>query len=139
MIEDAACSMFPTSNFFDDDVNVEEEPNIGANFFYDLLDSAKKPLWEGCTSSTQLSVTAEYITMKSKYNLTEAGFTAVVQAAKLHMSPNNLMCENHYEVKKMMSAFGLPYHKIDTCLKGCMLFWKEDINLKNCRICNQER
>ena len=77
--------------------------------------------------------------MKSKYNLTESGFTAVVQAAKRHIPPNNLMCENHYEVKKLTSAFGLPYQKIGTCLKGCMLFWKEDINLRNCKICNQER
>ena len=68
--------------------------------------------------------------MKSKYNITEVGFTAVVQAAKRHTPPDNLMCENHYEVKKLMSAFGLPYQKIDTCLKGCMLFWKENANLE---------
>ena len=77
--------------------------------------------------------------MKSKYNLTEARFTAVVQAAKRHMSSDNLMCENYYEVKKLMSSFGLPYQKIDTCLKGCMLYWKEDINLRNCKIFNKER
>ena len=139
MVEDAARSMFPVSQLTDDDGNTEDEPNIGAKKIYDLLEAAKKPIWEGCTSGTQLSVTAEYIAMKSKYNLTESGFTAVVQAAKQHMPPNNLMCENHYEVKKLMSAFGLPYQKIDTCLNGCMLFWKEDINLRHCKICNQER
>ena len=42
--------------------------------------------------------------MKSKYNFTEAGFTAIVQATKQHMPPDNLMCENHYKVKKLMSA-----------------------------------
>ena len=55
-----------------------EEPTAKAKFFYDLLDSAKRPLWDGCTSGTELSVTAKYITMKSKFNLTEAAFTAVV-------------------------------------------------------------
>ena len=138
MVEDAARSMFPMVEVDDDDVNVEE-PNIEAKKIYDLLDAAKKPIWDGCKSGTQLSVIAEYIAMKSKYNITEAGFTAVVQAAKRHMPPDNLMCENHYEVKKLMSAFGLPYQKIDTCLKGCMLFWKEDANLRNCKVCNQER
>ena len=139
MVEDAARSMFPTVEIDNDDVNVEEEPTVGAKKIYDLLDHAKKPLWNGCLSGSQLSVTAEYIAMKSKYNLTEAGFTAVVQAAKRHMPPDNLMCENYYEVKKLMSSFGLPYQKIDTCLKGCMLYWKNDINLRNCKICNQER
>lgn len=55
------------------------------------------------------------------------------------MPLDNLMCENHYEVKKLMYTFGLPYQKIGTCLNGCMLFWKEDINLRNCKICNEER
>lgn len=78
--------------------------------------------------------------MKSKYNLTEARFTAVVQASKRYMPPDNLMCENHCKNKiKIMSAFGLPYQKIETCLTCCTLFWKENINLRNCRICKQER
>ena len=70
MVEDAARSMFPTAVIDNDDVNVEEEPNVGAKKIYDLLDHAKKPLWNGCLSGSQLSVTAEYIAMKSKYNLT---------------------------------------------------------------------
>ena len=132
MVEDAARSMFPIGQVDEDDVNIEEEPNTEARKIYDLLASAKRPLWNGCESGTELSVTAEYITMKSKFNLTEAAFTAVIQAAKRHMPPDNLMCDNHYKVKTLMSAFGLPYQKIDSCVKGCMLYWK-DINLKNCK------
>ena len=49
------------------------------------------------------------------------------------------MCENYYEVKKLMSYFGLSYQKIDTCVKGCMLYWKEDSSLRKCKFCNQER
>ena len=96
-------------------------------------------MWEGCTSGTELSVTAEFITMKSKFNLTEAAFIAVVQTAKRHMPPNNLMCDSHYKVKKLMYAFGLPYHKIDTCVEGCMLYWKEDAYLRKCKFCNEDR
>ena len=77
--------------------------------------------------------------MKSKFNLTEAAFTAVVQTAKRRIPPNNLMCDSHYKVKKLMSTFGLPYQKIDTCVKGCMLYCKEDDHLTKCRICNEER
>ena len=77
--------------------------------------------------------------MKSKYNLTEAGFTAVVQAAKRHMPSDNLMCENYYKVKKLMSSSGLLYQKIVTCLNGSLLFWKDDVSFWNYKICNQER
>ena len=121
MVQDAARLMFPNIEQGDDETGNVEEPTAEAKNFYDLLNSAKRPLWEGCTSGTELSVTAEFISMKSKFNLTEAAFTAVVQTAKRHMPPNNLMCDSHYKVKKLMSAFGLPYQKIDTCVKGCML------------------
>ena len=49
------------------------------------------------------------------------------------------MCDSHYKVKKLMSAFGLPYEKIDACVKGCMLYWKDDVDLRKCKICNEER
>ena len=85
--EDAARSMFPMNAVDDDDGN-DEEPNIEAKKIYDLLDNAKKPIWDGFKSGTQLSVIAENIAMKSKYNITEAGFTAIVQTAKRHMPPD---------------------------------------------------
>ena len=84
MVEDAARSMFPTGQVDDDDVNIEEEPNMEARKIYDLLASAKRPLWNGCESGTELSVTAEYITMKSKFNLTEAAFTAFTSCEKTY-------------------------------------------------------
>lgn len=65
--------------------------------------------------------------MKSKYNFIEAGFTVVVQAAKWHMPPGNLICENHHEAKKLISTFGLPYQKIDICLYGCMLLCNKNL------------
>ena len=83
MVQDGARSLFPTFDQGDDgNENVDEEPTAEAKKIYDLLDSAKRPLWDGCTSGTELSVTAKYITMKPKFNLTEAAFTAVVQTAK---------------------------------------------------------
>lgn len=45
MAEDAARSMFPTVEVDNDDVNVEEELNIGTKKIYNLLDVAKKLLW----------------------------------------------------------------------------------------------
>ena len=59
MVDDAARSMFPTTEVDNDDVNMEEEPNVEAKKIYDLLDAAKKPIWNGCTRGTQLSVTVE--------------------------------------------------------------------------------
>ena len=78
MVQDAARLMFPTIDQGDDENENVEEPTAEAKKIYDLLNSAKRPLWEGCTSGTELSVTAEFITMKSKFNLTEVAFIVVV-------------------------------------------------------------
>jgi hypothetical protein len=37
-----------------------------------------------------------------------------------------------YQSKKMMSALGLKYEKIDVCLDNSMLFWKEHADEKKC-------
>jgi hypothetical protein len=44
-----------------------------------------------------------------------------------------------YQSKKMMSALGLKYEKIDVCPDNYMLFWKEHANKKKCLECGQSR
>ena len=45
-----------------DDVNqcpiVEEEPNVEAARFFDLLKDSDEPLWDGCTNHSKLSAVA---------------------------------------------------------------------------------
>lgn len=48
--------MFPMIEVDNDEVNIEEESNIGAKKIYDLLDFSKKPLWDACKSDVQLLV-----------------------------------------------------------------------------------
>jgi hypothetical protein len=42
-----------------------------------------------------------------------------------------------YQSKKLMSALGLKYEKIDICPDNCMLFWKEHTNETKCLECGQ--
>jgi hypothetical protein len=37
---------------------VEEEPNVDAARFFDLLKDSNEPLWDGCTNHSKLSVVA---------------------------------------------------------------------------------
>ena len=52
MVQDAARSMFPSIDQGDIENENGEEPTMEAKKIYDLLDSAKRPLWDGCTSGT---------------------------------------------------------------------------------------
>jgi hypothetical protein len=44
-----------------------------------------------------------------------------------------------YQSKKIMSALGLKYEKIDVYSDNCMLFCKEHANEKKCLECGQSR
>jgi hypothetical protein len=44
-----------------------------------------------------------------------------------------------YQSKKMMSALGLKYEKIDVCPDNYILLWKEHANEKMCLECGQSR
>ncbi|KAL0318277.1 UNVERIFIED_CONTAM: hypothetical protein Scaly_2847800 [Sesamum calycinum] len=37
--------------------------------------------------------------------------------------------------KKLVKDFGLPVEKIHTCKNGCMLYWKDDVDLEYCKFC----
>ncbi|KAL0449583.1 UNVERIFIED_CONTAM: hypothetical protein Slati_1514700 [Sesamum latifolium] len=44
-----------------------------------------------------------------------------------------------YNTKKLIKDLGLPLEKIDTCKNGCMLYWKDNIDLDYCKFCGEAR
>ncbi|KAL0402325.1 UNVERIFIED_CONTAM: hypothetical protein Slati_4262400 [Sesamum latifolium] len=42
-------------------------------------------------------------------------------------------------MKKLIKDLGLPMEKIDACKNGCMLYWKDDIDLDYCKFCGRAR
>ena len=53
---------------------MDEQPNASAQHFYDLLQAAQRPLWEGCTTHTELSVALKMLSIKTEYNIPRACF-----------------------------------------------------------------
>ena len=49
------------------------------------------------------------------------------------------MPKSYYEAKKLIRDLGLYYKKIDACVNHCMLFWKEDEELDNYKVCDAFR
>jgi len=58
---------------------VEEEPNADAVRFFDLLKDSNKPLWDGCTNHSKLSVIAQMFTIKSNHGLSEANYDKIIE------------------------------------------------------------
>ncbi|CAK8533967.1 unnamed protein product [Lathyrus sativus] len=117
----------------------EEPPNMEAKLFYDMLNSTQQPLWPGCKNTTELSAAIKMLSLKSKHNMSQACFDDMVKFMKESSHLENVIPSNFRETKKLVSGLGLSKIKIDCCIGGCMLYYKEDINLNECKFCNEPR
>jgi len=118
---------------------VEEEPNIDAARFFDLLKDYDEPLWDGCTNHSKLLVVAQVFTIKSDHGLSEAGYDKIIEWARSMLHEENRLKENFYVVKSMMKPLGLGYQKIDMCPNFCMLYYLENAKMTECMTCGHSR
>jgi hypothetical protein len=52
---------------------------------------------------------------------------------------NHKMPKDMYQSKKLLSALGMQYEKIDVCKDNCTIFYKEQKNEKKCLKCGKLR
>ncbi|XP_010468113.1 PREDICTED: uncharacterized protein LOC104748126 [Camelina sativa] len=127
----------PESRF---DQNMEEEPNAEAKKFYDILDAAKNPIYDGCKEGlSQLSLAARLLSLKTDYNLPQNCMDAISKMVKEYLPEGNNSMNSYYDIKKLMRSLGLPYQKIDVCRDNCMIFWKDAASKENCQFCGKDR
>ncbi|XP_070033241.1 uncharacterized protein [Nicotiana tomentosiformis] len=117
--------------------NIDESPNDEAKHFYELLDAASRPLYEGSIHS-ELSVAVRLLTIKSDWNLSQAAMNAIIGLMG-EVSPNINLPGDYYKAKKLVSKIALSSTKIDCCEKGCMLYYKDDAALEACKFCGLSR
>lgn len=128
-----------------DEVNQEIDPpttdveNRSSKQFLDALEAADEPLWLGCDKHTQLSYVARLMNLKSEYNLSENCFNGFLQLIGEGLPSDHKLPFNYYQTKKPMWDLGLPMEKIDICIEGCMLYWKDDAYAESCKFCGHDR
>ncbi|XP_016434597.1 uncharacterized protein LOC107760959 [Nicotiana tabacum] len=116
----------------------QSEPNDDAKRFYEQLKEASRPLYEGSMHS-KLSVVVRLLSIKSYSSISQAGMDSIIGLVnELNMNKIDLP-KDFYTAKKLVSKLGLSSERIDCCEKGCMLFYKDDASLENCKFCNQPR
>jgi hypothetical protein len=101
----------------------EDPPTAKVEAFFKLL-KALEELLHKYTEVTLLAFVTWLMAIKSKYFLSNNCYNDLIKLIsdillKLHKVPKDM-----YQSKKMMSALGLKYEKIDICPNNCMLFPK---------------
>ena len=107
-----------------------EEPNIDAQRFYNMLDAANEPIYEGCREGlSRLSLASRMMTIKSDHSLNEKCMDSWAQLINEYLPEGNLAADNFYEIQKLVAGLGLPSEMIDVCIDNCMIYWKDDEKL----------
>ncbi|XP_061367419.1 uncharacterized protein LOC133310502 [Gastrolobium bilobum] len=117
---------------FEPDTHVEpsymaEDPNPEAERFYNMLQDAQRPLWEGCehiqhTEHTTLSATLATLQLKSDHHMSESAYNGWMQLMRQVVPKENNLAKDFYQAKRKVKELGLGCTKIHCCPKGCMLY-----------------
>ena len=121
------------------DAQIEEPPNSEAQKFFDMLNATQQPLWKGCENHSEFSCAVRMLSIKSDYNVSHECFNAFAQLMREICPPDNLVPQDFYRAKKLVSKLGLASQKIDCCQNGCMIYYGKEMNEKTCKFCGSPR
>ncbi|KAL6579029.1 hypothetical protein OROMI_009245 [Orobanche minor] len=139
VVHEGRCTI-PDFNFNEgDNMNEEEPPNPDAKKFYDMLEAANEPLWDGCEKHTKLSLVARLMSIKAENRMSEKCYDQIAELMKEIAPENNEITRNFYSSKKLLRGMGLPAEKIDCFENGCILYWGDDLIKLCCKICDHPR
>ncbi|GAU48783.1 hypothetical protein TSUD_406260 [Trifolium subterraneum] len=109
-----------------------------AQQFYNKLISTNQPIYEGASES-KLSISVKLLAAMSIWHVPQKCIDHFAQMLVDVCPTKQCLPQNHYQATKLVSTLGLEVQKIDCCVNGCLLYYKEDISLTECRVCQAPR
>jgi hypothetical protein len=116
----------------------EEDLEPTAKAYYDMLDSAQKPL-HGHTSVSQLDAIGRVMDFKSRCSMSRQHFDDLLTIIGTLLPAGHVLPKSMYDSQKLLRALKMPYEKIHACPKGCILFRKQYENAKYYPECGSSR
>jgi hypothetical protein len=106
--------------------------------FFDMLKASEELLHEHTTVSVLAFVT-RITSIKSKFAFSNKCYKVSLSLFGDVLPSNHKMPKDMYQSKKLLSALGIEYEKIDVCKDNCMIFYKEHKNEKKYLKCGKPR
>ena len=123
-----------------EEVKNAEGPNLDAIFFNEILAAANQPIYEGFREGLSiLSLATRMMNIKIDHILPEVCMDVWAKLFKKYLSEDNLCAESYYEIQKLVHSLGLLSNMIDVCIENCMIYWRKDAYLLECKFCTKPR
>ena len=115
-----------------------EEMDATTKAFYDMMESAQKPLHDRTTVS-QLDAIGRVMGFKSQFSLGREAYDGMLALIGSLLPEGHILPKSMYESQKVLRALKMPYDQIDACPKVCVLFRKDNKDAKYCPKCESSR
>ncbi|KAD7477470.1 hypothetical protein E3N88_00606 [Mikania micrantha] len=105
-------------------------PNPEAKGFYDMLQAADEPLWEGkkATNCSKLEAATNFLNWKPLFNVSTEYYNHILSMVKAMMPEENKLPESFYDTKKILQKLSLPKERINTAKD---MTWHHDHKTKD--------
>jgi uncharacterized paraquat-inducible protein A len=103
-----------------------------------MLRASEESLHEHTIVSVLAFVT-HLTAIKPKFAFSSKCYKELLSLISIVLANNHKMPKDMYQSKKMVSAIGMEYEKIDACKDNCMLFYKEHKDEAKCLKCGKSR
>ncbi|XP_041016141.1 uncharacterized protein LOC121258662 [Juglans microcarpa x Juglans regia] len=110
-------------------------PHPSPNSTFDqLLQDARRPLFDGCTKFSKLSFVVKLLHIKTLGGWSIKSFDMLISLLRSAF-PDAKLPSSYEEARSLERGLDFKYHKIHVCPNDCILFWKEYADLNECPIC----
>lgn len=116
----------------------DKGPTEDVKRFYKLLEKGKQDLYLGWKTFTRPSFIIKLFLFKTLHGLSNVAFNDLLQLIK-EIIPEVNAPNNFNEARKVVRDLGFDYKKIYACPNRCMLYWKKNENLEECRVCHTSK
>ncbi|XP_040994376.1 uncharacterized protein LOC121240926 [Juglans microcarpa x Juglans regia] len=106
--------------------------------FDQLLEDARRPLFDGCTEFSELSFVVKLLHIKSIGGWSIKSFDMLLDLLRSAFL-NALLPQSNEKSRSLERGLGFKYHKIHACPNDCILYWKENAALNECPVCKALR
>lgn len=115
------------------------EADLGKRYL-DYKKKAKEKLYPSCEGpETTLSAVVELHNLKKQFGWSGNSVTALLSMLRRWLPKGNTLPVKYPVMKQMLKDLGMKANCIHACENNCMLYWKLDENLMECRHCNKPR
>jgi tRNA A37 N6-isopentenylltransferase MiaA len=120
------------------ETNHEDPPTSKVQMFFEMLRASEEPLHEHMTVNVLTFVT-RITSIKSKFAFSNKCYKELLSMFNDVLPSNHKILKDMYQSKKLLSALGMEYEKIDVCKDNCMIFYKEHKNEMKYLKCGKPR